>query len=352
MGHAAAAPSDGHRSRARLSAPETCRCAAPSRQHLNEVGVIVGPVAGPPRRRGSIAEQRERHLGCSPCSEWRAWEPPTGLSEMLSARARISLPHMWWRRSGQARPWATGAQHRMPATRWRRYDKMRRWPAGLLAIGDAICSFNPIYGQGMTVAALEAEVPPGVPAPTDRISCNVATSAPPRDRSGTPGGWPPGKTSACRRSTAHGRCRSVLVKRLRQTRADRGLIATPWWRDRLTRVAGLIDAPSRLLRPRSRGPCRRGQPQAPRRSAGVTPLSETAYPAQPSFLPATSSLNGANAVEDDLPVGDRPVSNVVRRNCHGHCGGAVGGNKGGRRGAGTVASLTGGESVDRWTYRG
>jgi len=48
--------------------------------------------------------------------------------------------------------------HRRNGNRRRRYEKCRAWPAGLLAVGDSLVSLNPVFGQGVAVAGMQAMV--------------------------------------------------------------------------------------------------------------------------------------------------------------------------------------------------
>ena len=81
-----------------------------------------------------------------------------GLSEdEVLAFARSLLSPTLAQLIERAGPLSSPAAYRYPSSQRRHYDKVRDLLPGFVTLGDAACSFDPIYGQGMACAALQAE---------------------------------------------------------------------------------------------------------------------------------------------------------------------------------------------------
>jgi 2-polyprenyl-6-methoxyphenol hydroxylase-like FAD-dependent oxidoreductase len=136
---------------------------------------------------------------------------------------------------------------RFPASVRHRYERLDRFPDGLLVMGDAVCSFNPIYGQGMSVAALEAltlrrQLQRGaVPQPRRWFRDLARVVDVPWDIAVGGDLAVPGVQG---RRTLRIRLVNAYIARLHAAAAhDAGLAST------FVRVAGLVAPPQTLLRP-------------------------------------------------------------------------------------------------------
>ncbi|TRW82879.1 2-polyprenyl-6-methoxyphenol hydroxylase-like oxidoreductase [Mycolicibacterium sp. 018/SC-01/001] len=176
----------------------------------------------------------------------RDTKPPASRTELIE-QARHLMPAHAFDALCSGEPLADIALHRFPASRWRRYDTMDRMPAGLLVTGDAVCSFNPIYGQGMTVAAIEAM------ALRDSLRRGPADLPRRFHRSAAKGievAWRTALSSDLSLPEVDG-ARTPVTK-MTNAYIDRVLRAAetdPWVAQEFLLVTGMIAPPTRLLRP-------------------------------------------------------------------------------------------------------
>jgi 2-polyprenyl-6-methoxyphenol hydroxylase-like FAD-dependent oxidoreductase len=208
--------------------------------------IALIPVATPAMPRGAIFARLPDRYAVS-LTGILGDRPPTDHRGFLSYVESLPVPEIY-KAVCDAEPLGPAQSFRFPASVRRRYERQARHPEGLLVMGDAVCIFNPVYAQGMTVAAVESLVlrrhlEQGTPQPARYFRDLATVIDAPWDMSA---GADLGFAGVGGRRTLKVRLGNAYIPRLQSAAAtDSRLSAT------FLRAAGLVDPPQALLRPRT-----------------------------------------------------------------------------------------------------
>lgn len=207
--------------------------------------IAIIPAATPDSPRGAIFARLPDRYAVS-LTGILGDRPPRTHAEFLAFVESLPVPEIA-KAVANARPLGEPHSFHFPASRRIRYDRVRNFPTGVLAVGDSFSAFNPVYAQGMTVAAMAAELLAEhlrahlVPRP-DRFHRQLArvVDVPWSLAAGADLGY----AGVIGRRTPATRIGNAYITRL-QGRA----VTDPVLSRQFLRVAGLVDPPTALLRP-------------------------------------------------------------------------------------------------------
>jgi flavin-dependent dehydrogenase len=119
--------------------------------------LVIAQGGSPANFRSGIAAHERDDVWTVSLSGYRGDQPARDLPGFVDFAHTLEAPYLAELVDG-AEPLDEGASYRFVSNMWRHYERLPRFPSGLLALGDAVCSLDPVKGQGMSLAALQAVV--------------------------------------------------------------------------------------------------------------------------------------------------------------------------------------------------